>query len=217
MHCSKASLFDHLICTGEQAIGHGEAQRFRGLEIDNEFVLRWRLHRQVGRILALEDAIDVSCRAAVLVDPIRPERHQAAAGDEVAPAVDRGQSVLGRQLDDHITMHPLRRRARTIKPPFAGRASAVMACSISPASRTLIGRTSTPSDGAKACIAPNWPGPAATAKVCRNATRFTPGTISLSSSNHLAPMPYSYSMKPVALRSEEHTSELQSQSNLVCR
>src|SRR5262249_61821946 len=28
--------------------------------------------------------------------------------------------------------------AGTIKPPFAGRASAVMACSISPASRTLI-------------------------------------------------------------------------------
>src|SRR5262249_9497989 len=89
--------------------------------------------------------------------------------------------------------------AGTIKPPFVGRASAVMARSISPAPRTSIGRTSTPSDGAKACIAPNWPGPAATAGVCRNATRFTPGAISLSSSNHLAPMPYSNSMKPVAL------------------
>src|SRR6516162_7982638 len=89
--------------------------------------------------------------------------------------------------------------AVTIKPPFAGRASAVMACSISSAPRTLIGRTSTPSDGAKVCIAPNWPGPAATAGVCRNATCFTPGAISLSSSNHLAPMPYSNSMKPIAL------------------
>ena len=31
------------------------------------------------------------------------------------------------------------------------------------------------------------------------ATRFTPGAISLSSSNHFAPMPYSKLMKPVAL------------------
>src|SRR5262249_6823142 len=68
-----------------------------------------------------------------------------------------------------------------------------------PASRTLIGRTSTPSDGAEACMAPNWPGPAGAVGFCRNATRFTPGAISFRSSSHLAPMPYSYSMKPVAL------------------
>src|SRR5215831_3757369 len=32
-----------------------------------------------------------------------------------------------------------------------------------------------------------------------NAARFTPGAISLSSSSHFVPMPYSYSIKPVAM------------------
>ena len=47
----------------------------------------------------------------------------------------------------------------TIRPPFGARAKAAMARSISAASRTLTGLTSTPSDGAAAWIAPNWPIP----------------------------------------------------------
>ena len=74
-----------------------------------------------------------------------------------------------------------------------------MARSISPASRTLIGLTSTPSDGAAAWIAANWPMPAAMAGSRRTATRFTPGAISLSSSSHFALMLYSNCIKPVAL------------------
>src|SRR6516164_4007047 len=89
--------------------------------------------------------------------------------------------------------------AATIRPPFEGCVNAVMARSVSPASRTLIGRTSTPSDEAEAWIAANWPAPAAMAGFRRNATRFTPGAISLSSSSHLPPKSNSYSIKPVAL------------------
>ena len=37
-----------------------------------------RLHRQVGRLLALENAIDIAGRASVLVDRIRPIGDQAA-------------------------------------------------------------------------------------------------------------------------------------------
>ena len=46
---------------------HFETERFSGLEVDDEFVLGWRLHRKVGGLLALEDAIDVDSRAPVLV------------------------------------------------------------------------------------------------------------------------------------------------------
>src|SRR5262245_16793000 len=42
----------------EERVGHGEAERFRGLEVDNQLVFRRRLNRQVGGLLALEDAID---------------------------------------------------------------------------------------------------------------------------------------------------------------
>ena len=72
------------------------------LRLMHQLVLGRRLHRQVGRLLALEDAIDVAGRAAVLVDRIRPVGDQAAGGDEEAKGVDRGQFVPGRQRDDQI-------------------------------------------------------------------------------------------------------------------
>ena len=68
----------------------------------------------------------------------------------------------GRKRDDQIAM----KRSPTRSPSRSGRhsssrAKAATARSISPASRTLIGLTSTPSDGATAWIAPHWPMPAA--------------------------------------------------------
>ena len=61
-----------------------EAERLGGLEIDHQLVFGRCLYRQVGRLLAFEDAIDVAGRAPVLVDKIRPIGDQAAAGDKVA-------------------------------------------------------------------------------------------------------------------------------------
>jgi len=38
------------------------------------------LHRQITRLLALEDAIDISCSAAPLIELINPIGDQAATG-----------------------------------------------------------------------------------------------------------------------------------------
>src|SRR5262245_21946415 len=62
--------FDHLIGAVEQRAGDVEAERFGRFEIDHQHVLVRRLHRQIGWLLALEDAVDVTGRAAVLVDDI---------------------------------------------------------------------------------------------------------------------------------------------------
>jgi hypothetical protein len=94
-----------------------------------------------------------------------------------------------------------------IRPPFGWRAKAVIACSISLASRKPIGVNSTPIDGAMNWMAPNWPLPAAMAGSRRIAARVTPGAISLSSSSHFPLMPYSNRIKPVALPPGRATSQ----------
>ena len=74
---------------------HFKAERLGGLEVDHQFVLGRRLHRQVGRFLAPEDAIDVAGRAPVLVDDIRTVAGPAAIPDEVWIRINSGQSMAG--------------------------------------------------------------------------------------------------------------------------
>src|SRR5207244_10926867 len=83
-------LFDHLVGTGEQRRRHREAKRLSSLEIDRQFILRWRLHGQVGGLLTLENAVDIAGRAAERIDHYGPVADQAAAGGEVAVGIDCG-------------------------------------------------------------------------------------------------------------------------------
>ena len=102
-----------------------EAEGLRCFEVDHQLVLGRRLHRKVGWFLALEDAVDVAGRAAVLFVQIRAIGDQAAEGDEVTFEVDRGHLVPGRKRDDQITIKttddgpPV-----TISPPFEERPKA---------------------------------------------------------------------------------------------
>src|SRR5262245_24093518 len=69
---AKVALLDHLIGARAQRRWHVEAERLGGFEVEHHFEFGRRLHWQVGRLFALEDAIDVAGRLPVLVDPIRP-------------------------------------------------------------------------------------------------------------------------------------------------
>src|SRR5262249_37120096 len=81
-----------------------EPQHFGSLEIDHEFVLGRRLHRKVGGLLALEDAIDVTGSAPELVDEIGTVGAQAAAGDVETAGKDRGELVPCRHFGDQLAM-----------------------------------------------------------------------------------------------------------------
>ena len=56
---TRGASFDHLVGAGEQRRWHGDAKRLRGLEVDPQLIFGRVLHRKVGRLLALEDAIDI--------------------------------------------------------------------------------------------------------------------------------------------------------------
>jgi hypothetical protein len=58
MHRSKTPSFDHLVGAGEQGGRESNAKGLGGLEVEDEFDIRGLLYRQVGRLLAPEDAAD---------------------------------------------------------------------------------------------------------------------------------------------------------------
>src|SRR5262245_39294445 len=71
-----AGSFDHLVGTGEQDRRHVKAKGLGGLQVDYQLVFGRRLYGQVGWLLTLEDAIDVSCCTAVWIVKIGPIRHE---------------------------------------------------------------------------------------------------------------------------------------------
>jgi hypothetical protein len=58
--------------------GDGQPKRFGGLEVDDQIELGWRLHGEVGRLGALENAVDVCCRFGKLFGKIAAISDQAA-------------------------------------------------------------------------------------------------------------------------------------------
>src|SRR5262245_54347363 len=59
---------------GRAARAEWYAARLGRLEIDHQFILGRRLHRQLHRFLALEDAMDVARGAPELIDMVRAVR-----------------------------------------------------------------------------------------------------------------------------------------------
>jgi hypothetical protein len=74
----EAPLLNHVVGAGEQRGRDVEAERFRGLEIDNQLVFGGLLHGQVGWFGALENLVDVESRAPMEVIDVRTITHETA-------------------------------------------------------------------------------------------------------------------------------------------
>src|SRR6516162_99258 len=60
-------LFDHLV-SGDQQVGrYGQAERLRGLQVDDQFELGRPNYRQIGRLRAFENATKVDAKLSVHV------------------------------------------------------------------------------------------------------------------------------------------------------
>src|SRR5262249_20790802 len=86
-------LFDHLVRRIQKARRHGEAERLGGLEVDYQFELGRSLHRQIGRLLPLEDAIDIGRRKLEMMALLTSVGQQTAELSKETPRTDGWQTV----------------------------------------------------------------------------------------------------------------------------
>jgi hypothetical protein len=82
--------------------GGFEMDRRRGPEIDDELEFCRSQHRQIGRLLALENPAGIDTGLTVHVGNAASITQQPTSGGELTPLVDRGQGVADGQCGEPL-------------------------------------------------------------------------------------------------------------------
>src|SRR5882724_2866496 len=88
----------------QQRLRDVQAERLRGLEVDDQLKLRRLLDGQVARLGALEDLVDEDRRAPPDIVDIRAVGDQPAGLDVLPVRIHRGEPALGSLLSDLLAM-----------------------------------------------------------------------------------------------------------------
>jgi hypothetical protein len=75
-------LLDYFVDAGQHDRRNIEVERPGGFEIESYFLLRRRLYGQIGRLLAVEDAVDVTGCAMKLIEVVNPVGDEPAGGHD---------------------------------------------------------------------------------------------------------------------------------------
>src|SRR5262252_2884460 len=73
-----AALFDHLVSAQQYRWGYGKTERGGGLAVHGHLEFRRKLHREIARLLAAQDAIHIGGGATKGIYPVGSIGEQAA-------------------------------------------------------------------------------------------------------------------------------------------
>ena len=104
-----ASSIDYLVGEGEQSRGHGESERLRGLQVNDQLELGGLLDGKVSWLRTLEDSLNVGGSPTIQVDVIWAIRDQCAIPCRWWESVYRRQAMSHRGIDE-LTSVPERER-----------------------------------------------------------------------------------------------------------
>src|SRR5215475_1891904 len=104
MRRSKRPLLDHFVGAQQNRWGYRKAKRLGGLDVHDHLVFHRKLHREIARLRAAQNAIDISGGATPVVYEVDSVGEQAAVSGKGRFAIDRRYVVSGRRQYDRRAM-----------------------------------------------------------------------------------------------------------------
>src|SRR6516164_8762293 len=102
-------LFDHLVGAQQYRWGYGKTERRGGLAVHDHLVFHRKLHREIARLRAAQNAIDISGGATPAVYLVGSVGEQTAISGIVRSVIDRRYVVSGRRRYDQRVLESTRR------------------------------------------------------------------------------------------------------------